>query len=217
MGIPEIVAFHQPESLLPDTNFSGPFWSPARRLEMKYNWRGEAAPAELKTVVMAAWSDDYLCFGFECSFAELDMNDPAAEGFDLQKECYALWERDVCEAFVRSPLENDYRIYREFEAAPNGQWCDLKIDWIRMLRDWEWRSGILVSPEISRPEKVFRITMAIPFDAFGVRPKSGDTWQANLFRVSRLNTQRQYLTLSPTMTERPNFHVPERFVNLIFR
>jgi hypothetical protein len=216
MDIPQIVAIHQPESVPPDTNFRGSFWHPAQRMEIKYNWRGEPAPTELRTIVLAVWSGDYLYFGFECSYTELDMTDPAGEGFDLRKECYALWERDVCEAFVCSPLESDYRVYKEFEAAPNGQWCDLKIDRAKMLRDWEWRSGMLVSQEISQSEKVWRITMAIPFPAFGLRPESGDVWQANLFRISRLNSQRQYLSLSPTMTEKPNYHVPERFVKLIF-
>jgi hypothetical protein len=57
--------------------------------------------------------------------------------------------------------------------------------------------------------------MAIPFSAFGCRP--GEGWQANLFRISRLAAERQYLTYSPTFTEVPNFHVAEAFVELLFR
>jgi hypothetical protein len=41
-------------------------------------------------------------------------------------------------------------------------------------------------------------------------------WRANLFRISRLNGERQYLALSPTFTETPNYHVAERFVALKF-
>jgi hypothetical protein len=38
------------------------------------------------------------------------------------------WRGDVCEAFIRSPLEPHERIYKEFEVAPSGQWCDLLVD-----------------------------------------------------------------------------------------
>ena len=58
--------------------------------------------------------------------------------------------------------------------------------------------------------------MAIPFDAFGCKPQPGDVWHANLFRVSRLGGERQYLALAPTFTEKPNFHVAEAFVKLRF-
>jgi hypothetical protein len=58
--------------------------------------------------------------------------------------------------------------------------------------------------------------MAIPFDAFGTRPQVGEVWRANLFRIGRYHGQRQYLAFSPTLTEIPNFHVPEKFVDLRF-
>ena len=58
--------------------------------------------------------------------------------------------------------------------------------------------------------------MEIPFSAFGAYPRSGSSWHGNLFRVSRFAGERMYLVLSPTLTDTPNYHVPERFIPLKF-
>jgi hypothetical protein len=216
MTTPEIIATRQSASALPEADFDSSFWSEARRLEMAYNWRGESAPSEMQTTVLAVWTEIHLCFGFECHYTELDMDDPKAEGFDARKERFALWERDVCEAFVRSPIEPDPRVYKEFEAAPNGQWCDLKVNWPGKIRDWEWQSGMSVIHETDSSSRISRIVMTLPFEAFSLRPEPGDVWHANLFRIGRLDGQRHYLALSPTLTGQPNYHVSDRFVRLVF-
>jgi hypothetical protein len=127
-----------------------------------------------------------------------------------------LWDRDVCEAFVRSPVEPHEKHYREFEVAPTGQWCDLIVDRTKMLADWRWRSGMRTASEVIESEKIWRAAMAVPYDAFGCVPRVNDLWHANLFRVSRSGGERQYLALSPTFAETPNFHVAEAFVKLRF-
>ncbi|MBO0722263.1 MAG: carbohydrate-binding family 9-like protein, partial [Blastocatellia bacterium] len=174
------------------------------------NWRGEAAPAQLRTIARLLWDADDIFIGFECEYTELDMDGE----FDLNEERQALWERDVCEAFIRSPLEPHERIYKEFEVAPTGQWCDLIVDRSALTHDWKWRSGMRTASRID--EKSWSAVMAIPFTAFGLLPNAGDVWKANLFRIGRLAGERQYLTFSPTFTEIPNFHAPEKFVDLLF-
>ncbi len=106
------------------TNFAGECWQRARRLPITHNWRGDFAPAKLATTAMVLWSEQEILFGFECSYTELDVDDE----FDVNEERHALWDRDVCEAFVRSPIEPHEKHYREFEVAPTGQWCDLIVD-----------------------------------------------------------------------------------------
>jgi hypothetical protein len=44
-----------------------------------------------------------------------------------------------------------------------------------------------------------------------VKPKSGDVWLGNLLRCVGRDPDRGYLAWQPTMTEKPNFHVPEKF------
>ena len=199
------------------TNFAGECWRRAHPLPLTQNWRGDFAPAELRTTARVLWSEQELFFGFECSYTELDVD---AE-FDVTQERHALWDRDVCEAFVRSPIEPHEKHYREFEVAPTGQWCDLIVDRSIMLADWEWKSGMRTASEIVPAENIwaeniYRVVMAIPFTAFGCQPSSGDVWKANLFRISRYQGERQYLAFSPTFTEKPNYHVSEAFVDLCF-
>ncbi len=196
----------------PGVDFHDSAWKRAERIWIDRNWRGDRAPQELKTDARVLWNDEEIIFGFECSYTELDID----EQFSLDQERYGLWDRDVCEAFIRSPIEPHDKHYREFEVAPTGQWCDLIIDRLQMKADWQWRSGMRTAAAISASEKVWRVVMAIPFETFGCRPESGDIWHGNLFRVSRLNRERQYLALSPTYTETPNFHVAERFLPLRF-
>lgn len=211
MTAPDIHAIFHPRPLLA-TDFNHECWRRAQRLPLAHNWRGEAAPGQLRTIAMALWSRQEIFFGFECAYTELDID----EEFNLNEERHALWERDVCEAFVRSPLEPHEQHYREFEVAPTGQWCDLIVDRARMWHDWEWQSGMRTASAINDAEKIWRVVMAVPFMAFGCAPQAGDVWHANLFRISRLNGARQYLALSPTFTEIPNFHIAERFVELRF-
>jgi hypothetical protein len=212
MDAREITAVHYRPSPPLEANFNHDCWHQACPLPLDFNWQGAPAPPELRTAARVIWTRDELWIGFECSYTELDID----EEFDPRKERYALWERDVCEAFIRSPLELSERVYKEFEVAPTGQWCDLLVDRLHMQHDWEWQSGMRTACQIDQAEHVWRVVMALPFAAFGCRPEKGDCWQGNLFRISRLNGERHYLALAPTLTERPNFHVPERFVALKF-
>jgi hypothetical protein len=206
----QITAIFQPTIPTLDTDFTAPHWQAAWVHSIDRNWRGDTAPEALQTAARVLWTPQELIFGYECRYTELDVDDD----FDVNEERHALWDRDVCEAFVRSPLEPDYRIYKEFEVAPTGQWVDLRINRIDITHDWQWKSGMTTVANID--ETHWRVAMAIPFAAFGIVPKVGDEWAANLFRVSRLNGERQFLAYSPTLTETPSYHVPERFVQLRF-
>lgn len=208
LAIPAI--FYPLSSLTTDFNHEG--WQRAPRLALAHDWRGAPTPVELQTAARVLWNRQELVFGFECAYAELDVD----QSYDVNEERHALWERDVCEAFVRSPLEPHAQHYREFEVAPTGQWCDLIVDRAQMWHDWQWQSGMRTVSEIDEAARVWRVVMAVPFMAFGCAPQAGDVWHANLFRVSRLNGARQYLALAPTYTDTPNFHVAESFVELQF-
>ncbi len=211
MNVTDIIAvFHATPQLT--VNFDDEVWRRAQQLSVSLDWRGAEAPIGLKTTARLLWSEREIFFGFECGYTELDID----EEFDLNEERYALWDRDVCEAFVRSPVEPHESHYREFEVAPTGQWCDLIVDRLKMTADWKWRSGMRTVSMIDESEKIWRVAMAVPFSAFGCKPQPGDIWHANLFRISRHNGERQYLALSPTFTSKPNFHAPERFVKLRF-
>lgn len=194
-------------------DFATGAWVAARPHVLDLDWRGQPAPPALATTARLIWNERELIIGYECGFLELDIDaDPEPE-----IERHALWDRDVCEAFIRSPREPHPESYREFEVAPTGQWCDLLVDRSRMWHDWEWQSGMRIEARIDRAASLWRVVMAIPFTAFGGRPESGERWQGNLFRISRVEGERQYLAFNPTLTEVPNFHVAAAFVDLHFR
>lgn len=193
-------------------DFNHPAWREADEIRIDREWDGAPAPLELQTTARIMWNAEGLLLSFECRYTELDMD----EEFAADEERYALWDRDVCELFLRSPMEPHSDSYREFEVAPTGQWCDLLIDRSIQKKDWEWKSGMRTAASIDQTSRIWRAMMAIPFAAFGCRPAAEDTWYGNLFRISRLQGERRYMTLSPTLTEKPNFHIPDRFIELEF-
>lgn len=212
MHKPAIIAVYQPVAPPLLADFTHPAWQQAERLSLDRNWRGDPAPTELPTTARVLWTNEQLWFGFECGYTELDVD----EQFDLKQERYGLWERDVCEAFIRSPLEPGERSYKEFEVAPTGQWFDVAIRQPRRDVIWDWQSGMQTAGAIEAERRIWRAAMAIPFSAFGFIPQMGDVWHGNLFRLSRWQGERQFLALSPTLTATPDYHVPERFVPLRF-
>jgi hypothetical protein len=174
---------------------------------MEHLWNGEPAPSELRTTARLLWTTDVLTIGYECFYAELD----ADTTFDAAIEKYKLWDRDVCEAFIRSPREPDALVYKEFEVAPTGQWCDLHIDRRTMNHDWKWNSGMKTGAVVDVRSHTWRAVMAIPFQAFDGAPKRGDAWRGNLFRISKAGGERKFMSFVPTLTPEPSFHVPEKF------
>lgn len=197
-----------------DATLDAPHWRAIPAVPIATNWRGEATPQALHTTARLAWSDAHLWIAFTCGYTELDVDTDAA--IDVTTERGALWERDVCEAFVWCPAEPRLTSYKEFEVAPTGQWCDLAIHEPRAHVDMAWQSGMETAAAVDPRSATWRAVMRIPFAAFGATPAAGDVWRANLFRISRLDGERQYLTYAPTGTPAPDFHVPTAFVPLRF-
>jgi hypothetical protein len=82
------------------------------------------------------------------------------------------------------------------------------------MADEEYTSGMETAACIK--ENRVLMAMKIPWTALGRKPKPGEVWRGNIFRCVGSEPGRGYLAWSPTMTERPDFHVPERFGRLIF-
>lgn len=193
-------------------DLTGAAWQAAAAFPIDRTWRGDPAPPGLGTTARVLWTASHLWFAYECRFAELDID----SDYDPAIERVALWDRDVCEAFVRSAAEPRADSYKEFEVAPTGQWCDLVIHRPRVDVDWQWQSGMETAAAIDLASGVWRAVMRIPFTAFGVTPAPADQWHLNLFRISRVRGERHFLAYAPTGTETPDFHRPECFVPLVF-
>lgn len=195
-------------------DFTDQGWTAVRPVVIDRDWSGGLAPAALATTARLLWTPSHLWIGFDCGYTELDID--RGPEVDTALERVALWDRDVCEAFVQAPNEPRPDSYKEFEVAPTGQWCDLVIRRARVDVDWRWNSGMATAAVIDTEARRFAAVMRVPFAAFGVAPRAGDRWRANLFRIGRVDGARHYLSFAPTGTSTPDFHVPACFVPLEF-
>ncbi len=182
-------------------------WENAEEISIKKYWSGENAPLGRHFKARLLWSDSALYVRFEAN-----QNEPLVISKTpnlLTKTC-GLWERDVCEIFL-APDKNEPRRYFEFEIAPNGEWIDLEIfqKSDERITDFEYHSGMESAARIEKD----KILMAIKIEwkAFGKMPVKDEVWRGNIFRCVGAGENRGYLAWSPTLTDKPNFHVPKKF------
>lgn len=182
-------------------------WKQAVEVRIEKYWSGEIAPAGRHFKAKLLWSDSAFYVRFE-----VNQNEPliVSDAPNLKSKTRGLWDRDVCEIFL-APDKNEPRRYFEFEIAPNGEWIDLEIyqKTDERITDFDYESGMETAAKIEE-DKIF-MAIKIGWKAFGGKPNAGDIWLGNLFRAVGAGETRGYLAWSPTGTEKPNFHVPERF------
>jgi len=187
-------------------------WCRSREIVVDRYWSGAAAPIGRQFSCRFLWSASHLYVRFDANQDEplvIKKNPTLTE-----EKTHRLWERDVCELFLASDRAEPRR-YAEFEIAPTGEWLDLIVDWREDApRDWDYASGMEPFAKIEPGTVV--MAMKIPWTAFGKKPEAGDVWLGNLFRQVGSGETRGYLTWSPTMTDEPQFHVPEKFGEFIF-
>lgn len=189
------------------TDLDNAAWNSAFHAWLSRYWDGSEAPLGRRAKAKILWSDTALYVRFEADQAEPLV---VAEKPDLSKKAMNLWDRDVVEIFV-APDGKQPKKYFEFEAAPTGEWLDVALDSTtgKRVSDWDYSSGLEAAAKIES-ERVI-IAMKIPWKAFGKKPQAGYVWLGNLLRCVGKDPDRGYLAWSPTMTNNPNFHVPERF------
>lgn len=187
-------------------------WKKAAAVNVDSYWNGTPAPTGRRFVAKLFWSDSHFYIRFEAEQGEPLV---IADKPNTSEKTLNLWDRDVCEIFL-APDGKEPRKYFEFEVAPTGEWIDVALDATggKRVSDWNYKSGMESFASIGKGS----ITMAIkvPWKAFGKSPREGDAWLGNIFRCIGKDPNRGYLAWSPTMTENPNFHVPERFGEFVF-
>lgn len=195
------------------SDFDHDAWSLARAVHIVRYWSGEAAPPERHAEARLLWNDEALTVRFVCRQAEPLI---VSETPRLERKTIGLWDRDVCEIFI-APGPCDPERYYEFEAAPTGEWLDLRLRLTPQGRetDWDFDSGMTAAERIS--EERIEVALRVPWSAFGVpAPRAGDIWRANIFRCVGAGESRGYLAWRPTHAPEPFFHVPEKFGRLRF-
>ncbi|HMO79324.1 MAG TPA: carbohydrate-binding family 9-like protein [Pyrinomonadaceae bacterium] len=189
-----------------------PQWQTARAVLIDRYWSGETAPMSRHFIVRMLWTRRSLYMKCEATQQE-----PLVVSLTPKTESKAmgLWGRDVCELFI-APIRELPEKYFEFEVAPNGEWLDLAIDVTSGTRvtDWDFASGMLAAARVDEGS----VTMAfkVDFKAFDKTPRPGEIWLGNFFRAVGRDPDRGYLAWRPTMTPKPDFHVPSKFGEIEF-
>lgn len=195
------------------SDFGNESWRKAKDVSIDRYWSGKSAPKTMHFSAKCLWSDSALYVRFTTK-NELPL--VVSEKPRLDAKTIGLWDRDVCEIFL-APNRDEFRKYFEFEIAPIGEWLDLAIHQKpdERITDWDFNSGMTSAAKIRKDEVVMAFT--VEWKAFGVEtPKAGDIWRGNILRAMGSEPNRSYLAWSPTKTEEPNFHVPEKFGEFVF-
>ena len=123
-----------------------------------------------------------------------------------------LWREDVYEVFL-APWEEPPTLYYEFEVNPLGALFDARVDsplrrrdGMRVATEWDCDG---FEARVTRAEGRWSASIRIPLDSLvdGAPPSR---WRANFYRIDR-GTVDEYSAWSPTGSDPPDFHVPERF------
>jgi hypothetical protein len=188
----------------PDGLPSAVEWDKAAPVRFCSDWRGKNEDPRRETEVRILWSRHNLYVRFDCRYREIYVNEKTSG------RCDELWLKDVAEIFIRRGTD-ELRHYREFEISPNGDWLDLDINAGRkffLMCDLKTR--------VVRNDNRWVAELGIPMGCITQEFNADEVWRLNLFRIEGREPNRFYSAWQPTYTPNPNFHVPERFGELVF-
>jgi len=166
----------------------------------------------LETTVKALWNENYLYFAFQCSddYVKATMTEYNDK----------LYEEDVVEVFIDD--NRDMKTYIEVEVNPLNAVLhyninnNLKSSFIGFART---EKKIISAVSIDEETKEWSTEVAIPLSEFVTAennpPLPGDKWLINFYRIDRGQDHTDEYSSWGT-TGKINFHMPEKFGQLIF-
>lgn len=207
--LPEYTIHRAADAIAIDGVLDESSWSAAATVgDFLFPWYsdGDKEPTEARLL----WDDQNLYV----SFVALDKHISAV----LTKRDDPVSRDDAVEIFI-APDSADVRQYFNFEFNALGTILDRSP---HDNRSNSWNGDVSVAIRIdgtlneqADEDSVWVTELAIPFSTFAgfapaVPPAPGDTWRLNLYRIGGA-VNPQFSVWSDTRTERPQYHVPERF------
>lgn len=194
----------------PNGDLRKPVWKRANWISFDHDWAGKKRYPNSRTQVAACWTSEHIYLAYHCRYSILNL----FEDGDPAKDTMGLWNRDVVEAFL-NPNPARVNHYYEFEVAPNNLWIDLEIDLDHKLPNPAgWNSGFVHVTHIGNTTWTCEARIPVaPMTNPKYRLRAGIEWRGNFFRADGDgdDSQRRLLAWSPTLTPKPQFHVPTRF------
>jgi hypothetical protein len=182
-------------------------WKSAIPVRFCADWQGKNADVQRETEVRLLWSPATLFLRFQSKYRELYTFSDQNTRHDQ------LWMRDVAEVFIQPNSESGHT-YKEIEISPNGDWLDLALTNGNRA---DLNCNMKTRAVIDAKEKGWIAELAIPTQCLAQEFNPKSNWRVNFFRVEAAEPNRFYSTWHPTMSSKPNFHVPEVFGRLHFQ
>jgi hypothetical protein len=207
-GAPRAVAVREAHAVPVDDGAVDGAFGRAPAVSFSTDWAGKPTP--VRTTVRLAWSKTALYMRWELDSAGLNVDDTKP----LKTERPKLYEEDCVELFLGSDA-TDKNKYWELEVGPLGHFLDIAIDRSTKKSDVGWSSESEITTKVDREKKHVTIDVALRSPDVVRVLKSGARLPLGLYRMEGKAPARSFLAWSPTMTAKPDFHVPERFGTLI--
>jgi hypothetical protein len=220
--LPRYICRKISEPIVIDGVLNEPAWKRAVTTGRFGTWNAKET-AQYETQARLMWDDEKLYIAFEC-----EDEDIAAT---MRERDANLWEEhEICEAFI-DPRGNGH-CYYEFGFTPLNSVDDLIIpDYgakrsLPGLKCWDCKgmvtavkaNGTLCNP--NDKDKGWTVEISMPLMNFSgapnLPPKAGDEWRINLYRWENSFGKIELQAWSPTLTPKPDPHVPRRFGLLKF-
>ncbi len=206
------------EGIRVDGRLDEAVWSATPGITLQFPW-GDVTQAKQKTIVRLLWDDDNLYVGYDCQDAEITAT--------LDTRDDPTYKDDCVEIFI-SPDERRIGLYYGLEMNCRSILYDyFKISSGPLIKKFDMRQVKLATDlrgtlnVAGDEDEGWSLEVAIPFENFSdmardIPPKPGTSWRINLNRLDGVQPHRELSMWSPSRTEKPNFHVPERFGVMVF-
>ena len=176
----------------------------------------DGSPSTYKTEARVLYDENFIYFSFRCADDNIWST--------MKRRDEHLWEEEVVEVFLQA--DPNQPSYIELEVNPLGAMLDIYMLAARKPLHYEsWNSeklrwAVQVDGTVDgKPgDREWTCEIALPLEDVVTAPHNpplpGDRWRMNLYRGEQRPTPAN-LAWSPTL--RDDFHIPQRFGEIVFR
>lgn len=182
----------------------------AKPVTFDTDWSG--ASTGIATSVRAAWTNEALLVRFVLSGAGLNVD----ESRPTETERDKLYEEDCVELFF-TPAAADPSHYYEIELGPRGHFFDLEVHRgakLDVKKAIAWSSAPKITTAVDAAKHTATIEASFRAPEIVKALQAGASLPFALYRMEG-KSPRKYLAWSPTLTPKPDFHVPSKFGRLV--
>ncbi len=197
-----------------DGNLNDVAWTKATLVGDFVN-TSDGSQSPYKTEARVLYDEKFLYFSFRCTDDNIWST--------MRRRDEHLWEEEVVEVFLQADATQPS--YIELEVNPLGTMLDIYLLGIRKPLHYEswnseklrWAVQVDGTVDGKAGDHEWTCEIALPMEDVVTAPHNppqpGDRWRMNLYRTEHLPAPAS-LAWSPTL--RDDFHIPERFGEIVF-